>query len=132
LLPAPVEDEPPADGLDELPLEGDVVELEPLGGGIGVELEERGVDAPWSLPLELLLDPELSQATSDSAERRAAAISHFLSIMRLHPASVVQKTYEAITGRRAQNSLLRISSHHEAFGARVSVSRHEGELIFPI
>ena len=102
MLPAPVEDEPPADGLDELPLEGDVVELEPLGGGIGVELEERGVDAPWSLPLELLFDPELSQATSDSAERRAAAISHFLSIMRLHPASVVQKTYEAITGRRAQ------------------------------
>ena len=102
MLPAPVEDEPPADGLDELPLEGDVVELEPLGGGIGVELEERGVDAPWSLPLELLFDPELSQATSDSAERRAAAISHFLSIMRLHPASVVQRTCEAITGRRAQ------------------------------
>jgi hypothetical protein len=83
---------PPADGLDELPLDGDMVELDPLGGTV-VELEERGVDAPWSLPLfpELLLDPELSQATSDNAERSAAAISHFLSIMRLHPASL--RTY---------------------------------------
>jgi hypothetical protein len=94
-----LEGDPPADGLDELPLDGDMVELDPLGGTV-VELEERGVDAPWSLPLfpELLLDPELSQATSDSAERRAAAISHFLSIMRLHPAFVVHIRVDAITG----------------------------------
>jgi hypothetical protein len=108
-----LEGDPPADGLDELPLDGDMVELDPLGGTV-VELEERGVDAPWSPPLfpELLLDPELSQATSDSAERRAAAISHFLSIMRLHPAFVVHIRVQAITGSRkgkfrAQNFLTR-------------------------
>jgi len=39
------EGDPPADGLDELPLDGDMVELDPLGGTV-VELEERGVDAP--------------------------------------------------------------------------------------
>ncbi len=76
-----------------LPLDGAVLMeplLEPLLGGTAVELEERGVEAPSLLPLdpELRLDPELSQATSDRAERKAAAISHFLSIMRLHPLSV--------------------------------------------
>jgi hypothetical protein len=85
LLPAAPDDEP-GEAL-ELPGDGAVVEPE-LAGGTAVELEECGVDAFWSLPLvpELRLGPELSQAASDSAERKAAAISHFLSIMRLHPA----------------------------------------------
>jgi hypothetical protein len=35
----------------------------------------------------LLLEPELSHATSEAADRKAAAISHLLSITFLHMAS---------------------------------------------
>jgi hypothetical protein len=49
-----------------------------------VELpDEAGADerlADGELPDELVLEPELSQATSDRAESSVAAISHFLSI----------------------------------------------------
>ena len=77
-----------------LPLEGAVVEPE-LPDGLVAELPpgevgERGVAVELLLGglLEpLLLEPELSQATSEAAESKAAAISHFLSIIvsiRLH------------------------------------------------
>jgi hypothetical protein len=64
------------------PLEGDVFELG-LPEGVVAELEEeRGEDEVEPLPLdpELWFELESSQATSDSAERNAAAISHLFSI----------------------------------------------------
>lgn len=70
-----------------LPLDGDVDEPE-LCDGLVAELlpEEDGEDLVAVEPLlggllePLLLEPELSHATSDAADRKAAAISHLLSI----------------------------------------------------
>jgi hypothetical protein len=77
-------DELPEDGLP--PLDGDVVD--PVPDGLVAELlpDEDGVRGAAVDPLlggllELLLfEPELSQATSEAAERKAAAISHLFSI----------------------------------------------------
>jgi hypothetical protein len=82
----PDEEAPPALGeLPEelLPLDGDVDEPE-LRDGLVAELlpEEDGEGLVAVEPLlggllePLLLEPELSHATSDAADRKAAAISH--------------------------------------------------------
>lgn len=79
------EDELPSDELElvpeEAPLGGEALELEPDGL---VEDGERGVAVEPALGDEveplLLLEPELSQAPSDTAESSAAAISNLLSI----------------------------------------------------
>src|SRR5690242_12276415 len=87
---APDEDAPPALGeLPEelLPLDGDVDEPE-LCEGLVAELlpDEDGELLLAPEPLlggllePLLLEPELSHATSEAADRKAAAISHLLSI----------------------------------------------------
>jgi hypothetical protein len=85
----PDEDAPPALGeLPEelLPLDGDVVEPAPPAGLVAVLPDEDGelfvaVEPLLGELLEpLLLEPELSHATSDAADRKAAAISHLLSI----------------------------------------------------
>lgn len=84
---APDEDEPPALG-ELLPLDGDVDGPE-LPEGLVAELlpEEDGELLVAVEPLlggllePLLLEPELSHATSEAAERNAAAISHLLSII---------------------------------------------------
>ncbi|HEX6840118.1 MAG TPA: hypothetical protein VF113_01270 [Stellaceae bacterium] len=87
---APDEEPPPALGVlpeELLPLDGDVDEPE-LGDGLVAELlplpDEDGelLVAPLlgGLLEPLLLEPELSQATSEAADRKAAAISHLLSI----------------------------------------------------
>ena len=92
---APDEDAPPALGeLPEelLPLDGDVLEPAPPAGLVAV-LPDEGELLVAAEPLlgglldPLLLEPELSQATSEAADRKAAAISHFLSIPFLHTAS---------------------------------------------
>jgi hypothetical protein len=65
---------------------------EPLDPGDGAMLEpEVAGEDGLELPLDpaFCFDPELSQPTSDKAESNAAAISHFLSIMRLLPALYV-------------------------------------------
>lgn len=86
------EEAPPALGVlpeELLPLDGDVDEPE-LGDGLVAELlplpGEEGELLVAVEPLlggllePLLLEPELSQATSEAADRKAAAISHLLSI----------------------------------------------------
>jgi len=94
---APDEEAPPALGeLPEelLPLDGDVDEPELCDGLVGVLLpDEDGELLLAAEPLlggllePLLLEPELSHATSEAADRKAAAISHLLSITILHMAS---------------------------------------------
>jgi len=87
---APDEDAPPALGVlpeELLPLDGDVDEPE-LPDGLVAELlpDEDGELLVAVEPLlggllePLLLEPELSHATSEAADRKAAAISHLLSI----------------------------------------------------
>ena len=83
-------DEPPEDELsvpewlpdapELLPLDGDVVEPAPPEG-LAAELlpDEEGERGAAVEPL--LFEPELSQATSEAAERKAAAISHLFSII---------------------------------------------------
>lgn len=83
----PVPEELP-DAPDELlPLDGDVVEPAPPDGLVAELLPdedgERGVAVDpllGGLLEPLLFEPELSQATSEAAERKAAAISHLFSI----------------------------------------------------
>jgi hypothetical protein len=77
-----------------LPLDGDVVEPAPPEGLVAELLPdedgERGVAVEpllGGLLEPLLFEPELSQATSEAAERKAAAISHFFPSDRLHMAS---------------------------------------------
>ena len=93
-LPEPVDEVPPEElpGVvvlpDELlPLDGDVVEPAPPDGLVAELLPdeegERGVAVEpllGGLLEPLLFDPELSQATSEAAETKAAAISHLFSI----------------------------------------------------
>ena len=92
----PDEDAPPALGeLPEelLPLDGDVDEPELCEGLVAELPEEDGELLLAAEPLlggllePLLLEPELSHATSEAADRKAAAISHLLSITLLHMAS---------------------------------------------
>jgi hypothetical protein len=78
-------DELPEDEL--LPLEGDVADPGPPDGLVAELLPdedgERGVAVDpllGGLLEPLLFEPELSQATSEAAERKAAAISHLFSI----------------------------------------------------
>ena len=90
-----VEEPELCDGLvDELlPLDGDVVEPAPPAGLVAVLPDEEGELFVAVEPLlegllePLLLVPELSHATSEAADRKAAAISHLLSIPFLHIAS---------------------------------------------
>jgi hypothetical protein len=80
----PVPEEPP----DELlPLDGDVVEPAPPDGLVAELLPDE--DGELFVAVEpllggllepLLFEPELSQATSEAADRKAAAISHLFSI----------------------------------------------------
>jgi hypothetical protein len=69
---------------EALPLDGEVVEPAPPAGAVAPGDGREAVAVPLLLPLEfepeLLLEPELSQAASDTVERNAAAISHFLFI----------------------------------------------------
>ncbi len=76
------------DAPELLPLDGDVVEPAPPEG-LAAELlpDEEGERGAAVEPLlggllePLLFEPELSQATSEAAERKAAAISHLFSII---------------------------------------------------
>ena len=84
-LPAP--EELPDVPEELLPLDGDVVEPAPPDGLVAELLPdedgERGVAVEPLLGGLLkppLFEPELSQATSEAAERKAAAISHLFSI----------------------------------------------------
>ena len=104
-LPEPVDGLPPEeDGLgvllgDELPeeapdapdellpLDGDVVEPAPPDGLVAELLPDEDGEVFVAVePLlggllePLLFEPELSQATSEAADRKAAAISHLFSI----------------------------------------------------
>jgi hypothetical protein len=124
----PDEEAPPALGeLPEelLPLDGDVDEPE-LRDGLVAELlpEEDGEGLVAVEPLlggllePLLLEPELSHATSDAADRKAAAISHLLSIASspygftlLRPPEPRCFTVTPITERRRQKFRARFSSH---------------------
>ena len=93
--PEPVEELPDGELPEELPdvpdepapADGDVLEPAPPDGLVAVLLPdddgERGVAVDpllGGLLEPLLFEPELSQATSEAAERKAAAISHLFSI----------------------------------------------------
>lgn len=60
-----------------VPLDGAVEEL-PDDGAVLAPEDRLGVELPEEL---FWLEPELSQAASESAESSAAATSHFLSII---------------------------------------------------
>jgi len=129
---APDEDAPPALGeLPEelLPLDGEVDEPE-LPDGLVAELlpDEDGELLVAVEPLlggllePLLLEPELSHATSEAADRKAAAISHLLSItsspygvtlLRLPEPRCLMRHCAPITERGRQKFRARFSSHRE-------------------
>jgi hypothetical protein len=127
---APDEDAPPALGVlpeELLPLDGDVDEPE-LPDGLVAELlpDEDGELLVAVEPLlggllePLLLEPELSHATSEAADRKAAAISHLLSItsspygftlLRLPEPRCLMRHCDPITERGRQKFRARFSSH---------------------
>ena len=81
--------EAPPDAPDDAPLDGAVVEPAPPDGLVAELLPDPEADGVRGVAVEpllggllepLLFEPELSHATSEAAERKAAAISHLFSI----------------------------------------------------
>jgi hypothetical protein len=81
-------EEPPA-APDDAPPDGAAVEPAPPDGLVAELLPDPEEDGERGVAVEpllggllepLLFEPELSHATSDAAERKAAAISHLFSI----------------------------------------------------
>jgi hypothetical protein len=135
------EDEPPAAPPDELlPLDGELVEPELPDGLVAELLPDDGGELFVAVePLlggllePLLFEPELSQATSEAADRKAAAISHLFSIksspygftcsgFRSHMLESV--TVPPITERSGQKFRARFSSHRHLARANARVSPH--------